>query len=289
LDAAYLWHRATQAAPEDAEEHLKTIVVEEVASVLDDESVEQVAGIEAIEDWLTLRVPTNDYQARFGLGQARTRADAVNLLSHGMSSDTPESKAAKAAFHTLAKSPHTKTADRQCFASTAVEGTAAQENFAALLSIRTRYSAPTPRLTLGTVMRTEQAATASYWVCVQPICDCVRLAKETAFPLLPLTAGGDSFDLVLLTAGQPSLRLKLEAKPLNILMARFAPNTGARGVVEAVKDGTNWYFSDTSNTRYEWLAELKPHHALRVADIISGELRRVGLAESEWLRLWSKR
>lgn len=288
LDAAYLWHRAMQAAPEDAEEDLKTIVVDEVASVLDDENVEQVAGIEAIEDWLTFRVPNDDYQDRFGLGQARTRADAVNLLSHGLSADSPESKAAKTAFHSLAKNPHSKTADRRCFASTVVESTAAQENFAALLSIRTRYSAPTPRLVLGTVLRTGQPEATNYWVCVQPICDCVRLTKETAFPLLPLTVGGERFDLVLSVAGQPSLRLKLEAKPLHIKMATFTPNTGAVGAVEALKEGANWYLSETNGTRYEWLAELKPHHALRVADMLSGELRRVGLTESEWLRRWSK-
>lgn len=35
---------------------------------------------------------------------------------------------------------------------------------------------------------------------------------------------------------------------------------------------------------YEWIAELKPFHAQRMAEYVSREFSRVGLTESEWLR-----
>lgn len=37
--------------------------------------------------------------------------------------------------------------------------------------------------------------------------------------------------------------------------------------------------------RLVWVAQLKPAHAQRVAESIGRELTRVGLDESEWLRL----
>jgi hypothetical protein len=287
LDAAYLWHRATQVDPLDAEGDLKAIVIEEIASVLDDEAVEEAAAIDAIDDWLTDNIPHADYRARFGLSADATQDDAVNLLTYGTSAKTGESEAAKGKFTTLAKNPHAKTASQQCFASTASENVAAQENFAALLSIKTHYSSPAPILTLGSVLRLNNEGQASYWVCVQPVCDSVRLQGATAFPLLPLSVDPAKFHIVLVQAGAPTLRLRLDAKPSQLRLQTFLPNASPAGTVRAEKSGDAWYFVDSDGSRYEWLAELKPQHALRVVDMLSHQLRRVGVNESEWLRLWS--
>lgn len=63
----------------------------------------------------------------------------------------------------------------------------------------------------------------------------------------------------------------------------------ANGVVKfEMHDGKYVLFSATESetkTCFEWVAELKSLHAQRMAEYVSRQFSRVGLAESEWLRL----
>lgn len=282
LDAAYLWHRATQVHPLDAQEHLRSIVVEELAAVLVDEAVDARADIKAITAWLTANVSADDYKARFGLTADPTRQDAIDLLTTGAGGKGKE--AIRAKFSTLNDKAHKKT--HQCFAQSAPDNTLANEEFAMLLSLRSHYQLPTPILTLGTLLRSG-AETPTYWICVQPACDSVRLSEMTSFPLLPLTVAtaGEAFHVVV----KPSnvfVRLRLKSKPLNLRMEQFNPNDTARGTAAASRDDQGWFFQAGAGARYDWLAELKPQHALRIVNKLTGQLGRVGLVESEWLRRW---
>jgi len=150
LDAAYLWHRATQVHPLDAQEHLRSIVVEELAAVLVDEAVDTRAIISRpITAWLTANVPADDYKARFDLTSEPTRQDAIDLLTTGAGGKGKD--AIRAKFSTLGNKAHEKT--HQCFAQSARDNTVANEKFAMLLSLRSHYEQPTPILTLGTLLR----------------------------------------------------------------------------------------------------------------------------------------
>ncbi len=51
---------------------------------------------------------------------------------------------------------------------------------------------------------------------------------------------------------------------------------------------TDLDFIDTSKNAYKWVAQLKPKHAQQAVEQFARELSRVGLTESEWLRLKSK-
>lgn len=282
LDAAYLWHRATQVHPLDAQEHLRSIVVEELAAVLVDEAVDARADIEAITAWLTANVPTDDYKARFGLNSELTRQDAIDLLTTGTGGKGKE--AIREKFSTLGNKAHQKT--HQCFAQSAPDNTLANEEFAMLLSLRSHYRPLTPILTLGTLLRSG-AETFTYWICVQPACDSVRLSETTAFPLLPLTVAmaGEAFHVVV-KSSDVVVRLRLKSKPLNLRMEQFNSNDTARGTVAASPDDQGCFFQAVAGARYDWLAELKPQHALRVVNKLTGQLGRVGVVESEWLRRW---
>lgn len=283
LDAGYLWHRATQVYPQDAEEHLKVIVVDELAAILSDENVQSYAGIEAIEAWLEVRVPEDNYRTRFDLQADASRADVIQLLTNGVAGKANE--AIKQRFTTLGKKPHTR--NDQCFAESAGACITANESFAMLLSLRSRYQSPTPTLTLGSLLKRNTEGSETYWVCVQPACDCLRLKVKTPFPMLPFSvaSAGEPFHIVL-GRGAGTVRLKLLSKPLNLRLETFLPSDTARGVVAAERDDGGWFFKSESGDRYDWLAELKPEHGLWVANQLSAQMRRVGLIESEWLRRW---
>jgi len=157
-----------------------------------------------------------------------------------------------------------------------------------LLSVRNHYEPPTPVLSLGTVLKTGAAAEARYWMCQQPVCDSLRLKQRTAFPLLPLeiVAAGKPFHLVVKPADADSVRLRLLSKPMDLQMEKFDPTDVDRGTVAATLDAGEWVFRAASGLRYRWIADLKPQHALWFADLLSRQMRRVGLVQSEWLRRW---
>jgi hypothetical protein len=285
LDPAYLWHRANQVHPRDAESDLKAIIVEELAAVIGDENVEAHADIDAIGAWLEDFVSGGDYKARFALSADVNRQQVLELLTRGSKGD--ENKPIRERFSTLV-SAKAHTRNYQCFAQGIAENTKANEDFAMLLSVRNHYEPPTPVLSLGTVLKTGAAADATYWMCQQPVCDSLRLKQRTAFPLSPLeiVAIGEPFHLVVKPADADSVRLRLLSKPMDLHMEKFDPTDVDRGTVAATHDVGEWVFSAASGLRYRWIADLKPQHALWFADLLSQQMRRVGLVQSEWLRRW---
>jgi Response receiver domain len=284
LDAAYLWHRATQVHPQDAEFHLKSIIIEELAAVLGDENIEAYANIDAIASWLKVWVPEDDYKTRFGLQASPDRQDAIELLTKGVIGKDNDSIRQK--FSTLGRKAHSRS--DQCFAGSPTACTTANESFAMLLSLRSHYQPPTPILGLGSVLRLGAGGDRTYWVCVQPSCDSLRLKEKTAFPLLPLSVvpPGELFHIVVRQTESTTVRLKLLSKPMNVRMENFLPTDAIRGVVGAAGDELGWYFVTDDSERFYWVADMKPEHGLWIANQLSGQLRRVGLIESEWLRRW---
>jgi len=69
-------------------------------------------------------------------------------------------------------------------------------------------------------------------------------------------------------------------------MEQFNPSDKGRGTAAASEDDQGWFFQAVAGARYDWLAELKPQHALWIVNKLTGQLGRVGLVESEWLRRW---
>src|SRR5208337_1138254 len=48
----------------------------------------------------------------------------------------------------------------------------AYERLEELMSLKPRYGHKAPALTLGTLLMQAEAGGASYWLCLQPACDC---------------------------------------------------------------------------------------------------------------------
>ena len=62
---------------------------------------------------------------------------------------------------------------------------------------------------------------------------------------------------------------------------------GAAKLVQAFKTGGKFIFNEEKSEEkkeLEWIAQLKPSHAQRIANDIGASLSRVGVLESEWLR-----
>jgi hypothetical protein len=292
LDPAYLWHRAVQARPSDAEEHLVALVGAEIRSILDDEQVGKKADLDAIDLWLT-RDATDNYADHFGETEARSRADVLELLKTGAAGLTEKSKAIGLKFKKMrrGKEPHLGTASLPVFAKTAAESIRSHEQFAALMSMKTQYVHPIPVLQLGTIVSRGRGKTRRYWLCVQPRCDSVRLTAHRSFPLLPLkvaTEAKDRFGIVITSRAAKPVKLVVSKRPYDLTMVEFAPISVDNDSIMAEPFGAGYRFRSKDGW-FTWVGDLKEDHAQRIADELAHQFGRVGLTESEWLMLSSGR
>jgi hypothetical protein len=155
------------------------------------------------------------------------------------------------------------------------------------MAVRTVYSRPSRRLRLGTIVLHGD----DYLVCLQPRCDSVRLDVGTprGFPFLPLKTVGRGQQVrrdfvVAEPESRQLIRLQLTTKPFHLVIHQFM--AGPQRYVQAERAGdAAWTFSDVAGQDFRWVAELKPEFAQRVAADLSAEIARVGLAESELVRL----
>ena len=155
--------------------------------------------------------------------------------------------------------------------------------------IRRPISGWLPLLTLGSILcRTEDGKDDSFFICLQPKCDSVRLKKgEThSFPFLPLIKKKGKFNCIILimdnTGSFTEKELHYEAKPRNLLIFQF--HCSNNHSIEAIFENGKYVFTDVYGKPFEWIADVKDLVAQRIADELSSQAGRVGLDEYEWLR-----
>lgn len=147
-----------------------------------------------------------------------------------------------------------------------------------------------PHLTIGSIvwMRAENAEPGTYMLCTQPICDTVRLQKDTFFSFTTLTPSGqgEDFWLVIRTDEQHvKLRMNLLTAASTRHFAGFKPDSGSRKITAKCEPETGKFvFEDLGGKKYTWIADLDQLKAQRAASEMASALGRVGLDEYEWLR-----
>ncbi len=159
------------------------------------------------------------------------------------------------------------------------------EKLGSLMSQRIRYDNSRRALHLGIIVR-ELADKKRYLLCLQPVCDSVRIGgKDRAFLFCVFgepTKDG-AFTHCIMDANGKLIPLQYKPKVSSIFVSNFK---GSVDVVYAHKDEEDRFiFKGEGKKEYEWVAELKTEHAQRAAEQFGRELSRVGLTESEWLRV----
>jgi len=271
-DRAFLGHRLAQDNPDDATEHLIELIVSEVRSVIDEDAeTARVAGHEALMLWLQdreeseLAVSTQTIETLSLRGGSKI---VRNELGNSDADYLPKKKWHPTAL--LASGDRLQADDLNA-------------RLAERMTVRHLYMRSSPRrLELGVLIAD---ADRHYWVCIQPLCDSVRLEKATArVPLLPCRASEDKakFDLVL-SADDEILQLALRPHPSEIEVVEFAVTPTTKDVGATFVEG-EWRFTSKSRGAYMYVSQLKPDQAQRIVQDLGTTASRVGLNESEWLR-----
>lgn len=124
-----------------------------------------------------------------------------------------------------------------------------------------------------------------YYICIQPICDSVRLSQETSFIFLKVEKIDNAKFSHVIREGQngyKKLKLKNASKFISVIY--FTPSEGR--VVQAKKKVNSYIFKCSKfQDEYEWCGEFKQAIYQEIVNSVYSNLSRVGFDSFEWLRL----
>ncbi len=273
LDPAYLGHRVLLPDPSEAEDQVVGMFVAEVLSILENGGVAKQAGIESIRAWL------NEMASSESLRPTHLSVTSQDALLELLENGIDNTEGIEFGGWKWEKATHAFTSD---------DGRAEDANrqFAKMMHVKTQYGGPPPTLTLGTILCTESDQCATYWICLQPRCDAVRIDGSRAFPMVPMTYVADQrkdFEVVV-PHREAWVLLCVPRKPAEIRMFTFKSSDSSRKQVTANRSDSTWIIKSIKGPSFEWVAQLKDEHAQRIANEFAGSFSRVGVNESEWVR-----
>lgn len=278
MDGAFLLHRALVWPADDAFEQIPELLAEEALAVMIDNAISADDAKDMADnaiDGMKLQTVWNKKDGK----SAPNGYLATRLLKDGLAAIRDDAKCDNRVIRRIHTDMDTNSAK-------------AAERLAALYVTRTQYGEHR-YLEFGTIVRhsvmTPDKEEQRYSVCLMPLCDCVRLVKDTRyrFPFWELksVAGkGNSKGLVIELPGEEGfVELFSYGKPRDQLwMDEFTASE--EHMVAGTKNGGKFYLEGQLR-EYEWVAQLKPSHAQRIAHDLGTSLARVGVIEAEWVRL----
>lgn len=165
----------------------------------------------------------------------------------------------------------------------------------------------TPSLTLGTLLSQkielpangeggEVKTITKYYYCLTPSCDTIRIkGSERNFLLLELEEGKGNANLIVLEKEGRQKKLFINPKPIRIQTFNFKGNeeTGrvqATMVEEAGLSNPMFVFNTTGepSIKFLWLGEVRRNRANRDMAELNRNWLRLGIKDSEYLRLAGK-
>lgn len=301
LDGAFLLHRALVLADHDAFDELPELLSDEILAVLEDTRIDS-AAIDKIASAAIEQLPIDkagNLAVLTDLENAKLDYDPIfrGLLLGGekdfraavKNSSRKKELGQKGGFRGIS-AQFLKDFDVMLKSDNGSQA----EKLAALYCNRTQYGEDR-KLSFGTVVRhkNKEEDAWEYSVCLMPICDSQRLRKSWDFPFWRLKPDAKSA-IVGKRSGVVIIDPELNTQCLTaggkiramLWLQEFAP--GPSGTVVATRNSDKFRF-EAGAMIIEWVAELKPLHAQRIAAYMGSEVSRVGLVESEWLRLFCDR
>lgn len=281
MDGAFLVHRALVYPADDAFDQIPELLAEEALSVMLDNAISPDDSRDFSNEVIDLRKISLEWIAKDKRPAAEPGQIAIGLMKGGQPAVKEDFRGDKQ--KNWVDDLHTAMANG---------AVATDKRLATLYSVRTKYT-DRRDLSFGTIIRKKVGEDYEYLVSLMPLCDCVRLKHEKTydFPfwsLMPSNFGASARGIVVQKpCTEEYMELFVLGKPRDrFVMRKF--KGGTRGTVEASKNG-EIFVLDAEDGAYEWVAQLKPSHAQRIAQDVGTSFSRVGLIEAEWLRRKSEK
>jgi len=294
LDASYLLHRCILSQPDEAQSFAAELVGSEIHAIVEAHlNLSDYVGESAIHAKLSdMRDAGHLFKLNVGdIPDGEIDLDQVKeIASRGKVAVKDFDQVSGKAFVKFERAPQKLMKELLHLSDDA--GEQANLEFARISSFKRESwgSSLTPKdwlpqLSRGTVVRRNADDSDRYWVCLQPICDCVRIHEKSPFLFAELRIStGDSFDLVARNAKDQDIKLALESSPGRLQQIIFSGSKHHGNVVVAeAENGLNYFRS--GDEKYEWIGDLRSAIASRLVHHVTTQLSRVGLDEFEWQRL----
>lgn len=281
LDAAFLTDRALKLPHEEAFNHITPLLVSEIQAILEDTLESPLFPEAVVQDWCNI--------SEFG-ACAQSAIQGIDFKTFAFDFCCFGTEAKKR--HKLTNPPKDKKLqsvllpDKKGINPLQTD-MMSLEQLAVLMSQRTHYDNQKRFLKLGTILKEKTGD--RYLICLQPACDSTRLRASTPFVFCYMNKPDDSKYKVthIIPDGSGYSELSYNPCKEDRMVINFLPSSQNR--VTATKTESNEYiFRSDSHVDYEWIAQLKTEHAQRAVEDFARALSRVGLTESEWLRMKSQ-
>jgi len=265
LDGAYCLHRALIPEPSDSVDFAMNLITDEIETVIrSDIRARQFVDRKGINPWLNNisydELPKEKVQQWVNEGKL-PKNNSKKLRKEG-------EKLRKALYiddHTEGLNGCKELSRLQC-TSRDMAGRLFQK----------------PALQLGTILKTSKKDVDKWFLCITPVCDCVRLKEETNFLFLTLYSGDiDKADIIIKT--QDGTFEPLIVKKKKLVTIPFKPTNGSDRI-NAYSWQKQWRVKSNS-TSYQWVGELRYTKALAIVHHVSVNTSKVGVDDFEWLRL----
>jgi len=147
----------------------------------------------------------------------------------------------------------------------------------------------TPNIKLGSIIRSK---TGQYYICLQPLCDSVRLSDDAGFIFLSakmINTPNGKFSHVIQSQNGEKIRLMVRPSSQNIQNFILKRDKQSR-TVKAIRNQNGIYvirhkLPDGKVDELTWVGELKNNVAQAISNNVAASISRVGLDTNEWLRL----
>lgn len=130
---------------------------------------------------------------------------------------------------------------------------------------------------------------SKYFVCIQPLCDSVRLKSDTNFTFLRVSkaSSGRGFTHVLRLSGGEHLKLSVKPSSKEINVFTFSPCAKSKVIRSESSEGKFLFKDVVSKIEFEWCGEFKQAVTQEIVNSVSANISRVGFDSFEWLRMKS--
>lgn len=289
LDSAYIANRLLTNPPGDVTELMRELLVAEFDNAIGIEKVaDEYLDVSPIQNWLhknATAISTQDNGAH-----PINSEFLLKLLDSCL-----EDKGFKDSDGQLIKLDDKKR-ER---VSIAIAGTqnasrSSQDEFSRLVLFkREAYSLSganldagwRPSLTTGSLLR---GSNGKYYVCFTPACDTLRLTAPSSFVFLEAAIAQEKYNVILKDVEGNNLSLRFDRKRPNLSTFVFLPDITQRVRAQPLPGHQTFVFhTEDQSERFTWLGELRYGRATsEMAQIVSNWMR-IGINDSEYLRLIS--
>lgn len=290
MDGAFLVHRGLIHPGDNAFEQIPELLAEETLAVMTDSQLPHDTAKALADEVIEAFGLSIVWEFKKNKQKPAAGVLANKLLKEGLASVEKDVDIDVAAIEQL----HAAVDEKKLSAA---------KRLATLYNIRTLY-ASRKDLRFGTIVRHRVNDKFVYSICLMPLCDCVRLptnGKVFQFPFWTLRTTNNNQPskgmVIELPGAEGFVELFSMGKPRDQMwMKGFKASAPSKTVIAVEKDG-RWVFeaaiegqsddkaaAPPAETQFEFVAQLKPFHAQRIAHDIGASFSRVGVLEAEWLR-----